>query len=264
MTEHDLTKAGQFVDSAIRAAVPAAGLVKRSVRPESMFTWDEPTPQAGLRAALAVARIAESRAHRFAVALRGEGLSWVHIADLFKVPYSDDYSRRERVFEMVTDPPSGAFDRRRVFWKCGGPQGCGEHIADSGPYEPHPSDNESGHATSCGRAAAEIVKYERESAERDRRDQVRNEAFAKLTDPFDRETVNRCWWTIRHGGEINGALSTTQKLAVAVVLRDNDYLKAVSYTRAEAIRHAYNATPDQVRRRLALLRAAATGERGSA
>lgn len=260
----NLAEAGQLVDRAIRAAVPPGHLVERKIRPESMFGWEEPTPLAGLRAALAVARLAEQRAHRYAVKLRGEGSSWAGIADLLGVPYSDEYSRVERAYELVLGPaPEGSspWDQRNVYWECRGPQGCGKYITDRGPYESYPSDNERGHAEDCRRIAAEDEAHRRASEERDRRARVSEAAFEALTDPFDRATVERCWWSLRRGGEISGLWSTSEQLAVALVLGDDKFLGRTAYlTRADAIERVYATTPAKVRSRLAALRAAATGE----
>ncbi len=251
----DLTQAGQFVDRAIHAAVAPDGMT----RPGSM--WSEPTPLAGLHAALAVAAIVQNRVDHYAVLLRGEGTPWTKIADLLRVPYSDDYVRKEHAFEMVADPAGGLFDYPRVYWRCGGPLGCGEYIADQGPYESHPADNENGHADGCRRLAAEITAHRRDVEERERRAQVSQAAFDTITDPGDRATVERCWWSLRRGGEISGKWSHTERLAVALVLQNVEFLRKASYTRTEAIRQVYDATPDQVRRRLSTLRAAATGQK---
>ena len=241
-----------------------SGYVVCDNRPESSYTWLEPAPLAGLHAALAVARLAERRAHQYAVKLRGEGTSWKTIADLLEVPYSDDYSRPERAYELVAGPAEhrrGAFADLSIYWTCGGPLGCGKYITDRGPYNGWPSDNENGHAADCQRIKAENEAYERESEERERRWAASKAALAKITDAFDLETVKRCQLVLRRGGQVEGPWSTSEMLAVALVLRDNDYLQRAGYsTRKAAILRVYNTTPDKVRQRIALLRTAATGE----
>jgi hypothetical protein len=262
----DLTAAAQHVDRAIRAAVAPGGLVERRLRPESMTTWEEPSPLAGLHAGLAVIAMAERRTYEYAVKLRSEGTSWAEIADLLGVPYSDSYVRREHTYELVRGPIpeyAGPFDEHNVYWECTGPGGCGQYVTDRGPYESHPADNERGHAEDCRRARREAEEHERASEERDRRDGVRNAAFAALISPFERDTVKRCWWSLRRGGEINGKLSTSEQVAVALVLGDDEFLSRTGYkTRAEAIERVYSKTTDKdkVEARLAVMRAAATGE----
>ncbi len=254
--------AGELVDRAVRAVVAPGDLVERRVRAESLASWTEPTPLAGLRAALAVIALAERRAHDFAVKLRGDGGTWKEIADLMGVPYDDRYSRLERTFEMVAGPPQGGgmYDQPSVYWRCGGPLGCDQLVIDRGPYEMYPSDNERGHAEGCRRLAAEDEAARVAAEERDRQYQVMEEAMAQLTDPFDRSTVDRCREVLRRGGEIGGKWSHGEQLAVALVLNDEAFLSAAGSNRRAAILRVYNTTPDRVRKRLATMRAAATGE----
>ncbi len=262
-TAVDLAAAGQLVDKAIAAAVAPGGMVERRSRPESTYTWWEPSPLAALHAGLAVVAMAERRTYAAAVKLRGEGTSWAAIADLLAVPYDDGYARLERTYELVCGPAPedmGPFDQHNVHWECGGPLGCGRYVTDRGPYESHPADNESGHADDCQRAAAEAEAHERAVAERERRAEVAEQAYAAITDPRDRATVDRARWSLRRGGQINGKLSTSEQLAVALVLDDDDFLSRTAYkTRADAIERVYDTTPDRVERRLAAMRTAATG-----
>ncbi len=245
-------EARQHVDRAIRAAVGAyAG-------------WENLDPATGLNGGLAVIRLAERRTYEYAVRLRGEGTTWAEIADLLGVPYSDSYARLEHTYELVRGPipdDAGPWDQHNLYWKCGGPDGCGAYITDRGPYESHPADNESGHADTCRRAAAEAEAHRLASEERDRRGRVIQEAFDALTHPGDRVTVERCWATLRRGGEISGKWSLSEQLAVALVLGDDDFLRRTAYkTRADAIHRTFACTPGQARARLAAMRAAATGE----
>ena len=249
---HDLTQARDFVDRAIRSAVAPCG------------GWGEPTPLANLTAGLAVIRLAERRTYDYAVRLRSEGTAWAEIADLLGVPYSDSYARLQHTYELVRGPipeDSGPWDQHNLHWRCGGPGGCGEYITDRGPYESHPADNEDGHAKGCPRHRDECAAYMRDREERDRRSLVMDAAFATMTDRNDRATVERCRATVRRGGEIFGKWSTTEQLAVAVVLRDHDFLSRTAYkTEADAIARVWSTTPDRMKKRLAALRAAALGE----
>lgn len=70
--EVDMSTVRQFVDRAVKAAVPADQMTTRKIRPESDYSVSEPQPLAGLQAALTVARLAQSQAYGFAKGLRGE------------------------------------------------------------------------------------------------------------------------------------------------------------------------------------------------
>lgn len=246
-----------LVDRAIQAATPPGQHVERKLRPESEYGWMEPTPLAGLRAALAVVEAAQQQAYKFARGLRGEGTPWREIADLLQVPWSDEYARPERAYELVLgpDPDGGSrFHARSVYWRCGGPLGCGQYITDRGPYDGYPGNNESGHADGCRRLAAEVEAHEREAERQEERDRVADEAMKQLEgDSFGKETVRRARWVLAHGGQYQG-WSTSEALAVALVLHHDDRLDGYSSRRAAAER--VGRSPDW----LATVRAAATGQ----
>ena len=256
----DLGQVRSIVDRAVKAAVPAGQMGERKIRPESDYGWPEPRPLAGLQAALTVARIAQDQAYNFAKALRGEGTSWAAIADLLEIPWSKEYARTERAYELVAGATPGTFSDARVYWTCGGPRGCGQYVTDNGPYNGCPVDNEDGHADGCRRLAAENEAYKRERLEREERDRVMDEAMAKVTDSFGQETVKRARYVQTHGGRYLG-WSTSESLAVALVLRDTEELKAQGYpTQKAALDRVFSGAgrPDSW---LRLLRAAATGSR---
>lgn len=262
MAEPDLGQVRSMVDRAVKAAVPAGEMVERKIRPESDYGWPEPRPLAGMRAALTVARMAQDKAYTFARALRGEGTSWAGIADLLEIPWSQEYARPERAYETVAGVKPGTFSDARVYWTCGGPGGCGQYVTDHGPYNGFPRDNESGHADGCRRLAAEQVAYDREMAEREERDRVMDEASEKVTDAFGKETVNRARYVLSHGGRYLG-WSTSESLAVAVVLRDTEQLKVQGYaTQKAALDRVFSGMGRQPASRTAWLRQvrrAATG-----
>jgi hypothetical protein len=266
MAAVDLSQVQSGVDRAIRAAVPPEQMVERRVRPESSFSWSEPTPAAGLQAALTVVRLAQQQAYKFVLGLRGEATSWTEAADLLDIPWSSEYSRPERAYELVLGPPpeeeGSRFHARSLSWRCGGPLGCGEYIIDYGPYNGHPADNEKGHAANCRRRAAQGEAYERQCEERDERARVMDEAWPKVSDDFGRATVERAWWVQAHGGRYQG-WSTSETLAVALVLGDDVVLKQHGYPkRREAMQRIVSGVsdpPSNPIKWLALLRAAATG-----
>jgi hypothetical protein len=261
-TPVDLSTVRQLVDRAVRAAVVPAGIAERRARPESTYTWSEPTARAGFDATQAVIGLAEQIRAKYVIELRSEGASWQEIADLLKIEWSSEYVRAERAFDMVADPAPSRFDSPRVYWTCAGPLGCGQYVTDKGPYESYPADNEHGHAEGCRRLAAEIQAYEQEQTDRERRAEVMDEALARVTDSFGKETVARARYVQSHGGRYQG-WSTSETLAVALVLRDDEQLSETGYsTRQEALRRILSGMsnpPGDPAGWLATVRAAATG-----
>jgi hypothetical protein len=261
MNDIDFGQVRSVVDRAVKAAVPADQMVERKLRPESDYSWPEPRPLAGLQAALTVVRMAQDQAYAFAKALRGEGTSWREIADLLEIPWSDEYSRVERAYELVAGAAPSTFSNR-VYWTCGGPAGCGQYITDRGPYNGHPVDNEDGHTEGCRRLAAESAAYERELVKQERRAEVMDEAMAQITDQFGRESVERARYVQSHGGRYLG-WPTSETLAVALILDDAEQLKAQGYaTPREALRRILSGmsrSPQDPAAWLRTLRAAATG-----
>jgi len=266
LTDDDAArKARQLVGDAVRAAVPANAMVERRIRPGSDHTWPEPTPLAGLRAAQQVIRLAEHHLYGSVAGLRAEGTSWRDVADLLEIPWSGEYSRVERAFELTAAAigHDSNWSGLRIYWYCGGPLGCGQHITDRGPYDGHPSDCEAGHADDCRRLAAESAAHDRACEEAEERAKIMDEAYAQLAEhSFERATADRACDVLAHGGRYRG-WSTSETLAVALVLNDAAELKRLGYTtRASAIDRVFNGNPPPGRGEawLALVRAAATGE----
>lgn len=254
-----------LVDRAVKAAVPPAQMYERKITPTSDYGWPEPYPRAGLAAALEVARLAQRKAHEYAKELRAEGVTWKELVELLDIPWSPDYVQVERAYELVAgDAGSSYSSELRLYWRCGGPGGCGEYITDYGPYNGHPSDVESGHADGCRRKAAEVTRWEQEEIQRERREKVMAAADPKVTDTFGRETIDRVRYVLTHGGRWLG-WSTSEGLAVALVLRDTDQLKALGYaTQKAALERIFSGMgrqPGNPQAWLSLVRAAATGAR---
>lgn len=258
-----------LVKKAIQAAVPADQMVERKHRPDSDYTWCEPSPRAGLDAALQVLAIAQRQAYDSVLGLRAEGVSWDQAADLLGIEWSEDYVRRERAYELVLGPTpkdSSPWRDRTLYWYCAGPLGCGEFITDRGPYNGYPSDCEDGHADGCRRHAAEIKAHADEQDRAEERARIMDQASKDLAGHhFAEETVKRARYVQAHGGRYLG-WSTSENLAVALALNDDERLNEWG-SRESAIDRVFQGTstpPEGIPWWLATVRAAATGETDTA
>jgi hypothetical protein len=163
-----------FIDSKLRALIIAVlrdehgdnaviyrtydGQVVKDQTDWSVLSWPEP---AFPILAIDIARTIESAAHnlwrRYAETARGDGRSWLELADGLGIDPNED-ERDHLAFVKVAGEPTSYYSDRYVSWKC---SSCGERIRDVGPYGGHPDDNERGHAPDCARHAAEIAEYEK-------------------------------------------------------------------------------------------------------
>jgi hypothetical protein len=160
-------RVGQVVRRAARDVFKAS-IVETPVEGYQILTRSTlDDPRAGIRAASAVRGIADSLVDEYTRAARAAGRSWDEIAEVLGV--EDDREswcgRGELVYRLLVEdePLPGAvrspFGRSSTHWRCGS---CGGLVTDRGPFEAHPTDNESGHAESCTRHAGEIAAYERD------------------------------------------------------------------------------------------------------
>jgi hypothetical protein len=106
---------------------------------------------------------AAGQVYRAACRAQGEGASWAEIAPHLDLEINGDpeasaYAKAEKAFERIAGWP-GSFSDVCVCWDCGS---CGGRIRDSGPYNSHPDDNESGHTETCQRHRAAVAAHETE------------------------------------------------------------------------------------------------------
>jgi hypothetical protein len=91
-----------------------------------------------------------------------------------------------------------------------------------------------------------------------------DQAMAQVTDPFGQDTVARARYVLAHGGRWLG-WSTSESLAVALVLQDTDQLQAHGYSTEDAalarVLSGMGRPPQNPDAWLRVLRAAATGDR---
>jgi hypothetical protein len=122
-------------------------------------------PLSGVRAAVLVGEVAAGQIAEYATAARAAGRSWDEVAAVLGVQEGPYNSRAEVVFggliehrPLPVEERNGWGERSTARWTCGT---CGGRVTDSGPFEGHPADNESGHADTCARMGAEVAAYRR-------------------------------------------------------------------------------------------------------
>ncbi|ALE82468.1 hypothetical protein [Pseudonocardia sp. HH130629-09] len=122
-------------------------------------------PLGGVRAALLLRGVAGSQLYDHARAARSAGRSWDEIGAALELPDYEFDSRAEVTFAWLVEgrePAPAHRDPVPVFhppsssWRCGT---CAALVTDRGPYESHPDDNETGHASDCTRHIAAIAAW---------------------------------------------------------------------------------------------------------
>lgn len=122
-------------------------------------------PLAGVRAARCMAAVAEEQRREWALAARGAGRSWDEVAAALEpVQDEDGVTRGGVAYEWLIEhrpPEPGRLDLHRTvaFWRC---TACGAQVRDTGPFDAHPDDRESGHDDACPRRGAELAAWRRE------------------------------------------------------------------------------------------------------
>jgi hypothetical protein len=111
----------------------------------------------GIVAARVVANVARNIMHDYAREARGDGITWLALADSLGVPTDEDLDRADAAFELIAGQPAQRFDRVTLTWRC---STCDKYVTDNGPYEPHPDDRETGHASDCTRHLGAIRAYQ--------------------------------------------------------------------------------------------------------
>lgn len=124
----------------------------------SPLTRQVPPPAHALRVALLVQGVGAHLVSEYAAMMRGDGGSWDSVFAVLGLETQEWKSPAELAYEHVLGPPSADYphDRRYVRWTC---RSCGKRVSDSGPYNGHPADNETGHGPGCERHQAEIAAY---------------------------------------------------------------------------------------------------------
>ena len=168
MTTFDLppreSAAGRMREAVRRVAVEVfdASVVEVPIPGFTVFTdrrLDDPL--AGVRSALFLRNVAEGQLHEHA---RAAGRTWDEIGAALALPPSEYRPRAEVAFGWLVEgrepEPDSAelppFRTPSAHWRCGA---CEQQITDRGPFESHPADNETGHATGCTRHHADVAAW---------------------------------------------------------------------------------------------------------
>lgn len=153
------SRINRLVHEKLRADHGDTALTRESVISE--FTGnhfgDREIPADYLRAIETANQIADTARFmgtEYAREARRHGRSWAEIADVLGIDADE-----------VSDPAVAAYERVAgtgwssiTSWRCAC---CEQRVSDRGPWNPHPDDNETGHATDCERHHREITAYER-------------------------------------------------------------------------------------------------------
>jgi hypothetical protein len=116
-----------------------------------------PSPLAGVQAADWVVQRAGQAIHQHARRAREADHSWEQIGQALNMRPVDGRSVAESAYERVAGRPADWYFSGPSFtWHC---PACGRVIADRGPYESHPDDNQPGHAAECARLADELHRW---------------------------------------------------------------------------------------------------------
>ncbi|WP_069167255.1 hypothetical protein [Nocardia altamirensis] len=111
-------------------------------------------PLQAIKEADRIADVARSIANDYATDARSHGRGWDEIADAFGITTGKSDDPAIEAYQRV----AGEGWSSTTSWRCAC---CAERVTDRGPWNPHPSDNESGHADDCARHQREISAYER-------------------------------------------------------------------------------------------------------
>lgn len=146
------------VQNLVHKVVRAAGGTLTEHQPARLRTSIAMTvpadPLQGIAAARRIAGEAHALADRYARHARGAGMSW---RDLAPALVDVDEEPAAAAFEHIAGEAASPFGQPpTVGWDC---QSCGHRITDSGPYNGHPDDCESGHAKDCTRHRREVDAY---------------------------------------------------------------------------------------------------------
>lgn len=158
-TPQDVARRGvqTTVHQLLRAQHGRDAVIERPISPRMSTPMPAPAdwPQ-GIATARRVADSARTMMVEYARKARGDGYAWRDLAEPLGVDGGGS-DPAVAAFELVAPEPYMPFDRRSTYWTC---MSCEQHVTDCGPYEGHPTDNETGHADGCARHHRESMEYE--------------------------------------------------------------------------------------------------------
>lgn len=199
-------------------------------------------PIAGLGAARAAELAARRLARGYARAAREDGRTWQEIGAALGLLAGGDDGAGDTIAEAAFSYAAGAagtdYDRsygRSFAWRC---RGCGGLVSDRGPFG-GPVDDEPGHADNCERHAADVAAWDASWAEPDEESQAEEVAGSDESGgerfDFAGDITRRARRVRDHNrGRPEPAWSTGERIAVALVLNDQETLNTEGYTRDQA------------------------------
>lgn len=129
----------------------------------AVSTEQRAQPLTHLEAAVWLRGHADQQIRHSITKARSAGVSWTEIGKVLDLPGPPrgDYDLAVAAFEYAL---SHSFSDQNVYYDC---DACGQAIKDHGPYDPHPEDQESGHAETCERLRAAVAAYKRRMGDDD-------------------------------------------------------------------------------------------------
>jgi len=136
---------------------------ERPIWPGAQSTMRYAEPVAGIRAAITLQYAAQRAVRDYVRLAREDRASWQQIGEALGLAADGEregYDLAVAAYEHAAGKPD-PWHQPGFGWTCAD---CGRSIADRGPYDSHPEDNEHGHGDACPRMTALTAAWQ---AERD-------------------------------------------------------------------------------------------------
>jgi hypothetical protein len=155
-----------------RVAVTAFDTIEQQEPIEGFHGLSRPVlcdPLAGVRAGRLVADVAAGALRDWALRARGAGHTWDAVGralDLAAQP--NGITRAEEAWEWLIQhrppPPTASTRPDAAVWTC---TTCRARVRDSGPFDCHPDDRETGHLADCARRTAALEAWRIDEGRKD-------------------------------------------------------------------------------------------------
>ena len=133
-----------------------ANITETPIFPGARSTEKRAQPLTHIEVAVWLRGRADQQVQSAVTKARSAGISWADIGKALDLPgMPGDYDLAVAAFEQAR---GYGFSDQNVYYDCGA---CGNGITDHGPYDPHPLDQESGHAETCVRLLAAVAAFKK-------------------------------------------------------------------------------------------------------